>query len=473
MAWIGAQGFTTKDQREATHLLMTGGKIRIPADREPEFLERYAADLEAGRDLFFVEKRTPVFRFFADLDFLDDRPYSPDDVEPYVACIQRALRDIFGGATDLQAILCTAPPKEHVLEGRAHTKSGAHLVWPNLFVDQATALKVRAGLVHAIVRDLGERDRPHNSVREVLDACVYIGNGLRMIGSDKFSPCGTCKNRPEAKAGCAGCGGLGRYAERRPYRVERVYGADGSRDPAELAELQASALRRVVRTNLRAWAEATPASWPVWFGAVDASQFGARGAGKKGGGGRPAKPRGRPRNAEAAAAAADAPPPDSDFEPVDPNSTVAASVAAFVRRAFPFRPEVTEVRAAGEGRKRVYYVRTTSRYCENLRKRPPEHNSNGVYFVITVGGATQRCFCKCDTTEGRVSGRCAEFKSRVRPLDGRIYSILFPGAGPPPPKKVKKEAAGAGGPGAPPRAPSDRNEAILARVDKILGQIAP
>eukprot|EP00741_Cyanophora_paradoxa_P003201 tig00000681_g3110.t1 len=77
-------GFSVKDQKSATHLLMTGGKIRIPPEREDEFLARYAADVALGHgQLFFVEKRTPVFRLFADLDFLDDRPYDlATDVRP-------------------------------------------------------------------------------------------------------------------------------------------------------------------------------------------------------------------------------------------------------------------------------------------------------------------------------------------------------------------------------------------------------
>eukprot|EP00741_Cyanophora_paradoxa_P003184 tig00000681_g3093.t1 len=167
------------------------------------------------------------------------------------------------------------------------------------------------------------------------------------------------------------------------------------------------------------------------------------------------------------------------------------SIRNFIVNAFPGRPEITAAWANdGNGKKRSYTARSTSRWCENLTKQPPEHNNNNVYFVIGVSGARQLCYCRCDTTEGRREGKCSEFKSRPRLMDGGLYSLLFPGAGPPPAPKKKKQGDGGeqqgGGeqqqqaaprpPSPPPRnvAPgvSGRSLSAIKKVDRIL-QLLP
>jgi hypothetical protein len=59
--------------------------------------------------------------------------------------------------------------------------------------------------------------------------------------------------------------------------------------------------------------------------------------------------------------------------------------------------------------KSVFLVKSTSRYCENIKRN---HNSNHIKIVIDGEYMYQKCFCKCETTEGRRLGFCKDFSGR-------------------------------------------------------------
>jgi hypothetical protein len=58
----------------------------------------------------------------------------------------------------------------------------------------------------------------------------------------------------------------------------------------------------------------------------------------------------------------------------------------------------------------AYVISTTSRYCANLGRC---HRSNHVYFLASTRGIFQKCYCTCDTTEGRKHGKCESFCQRI------------------------------------------------------------
>jgi hypothetical protein len=57
-----------------------------------------------------------------------------------------------------------------------------------------------------------------------------------------------------------------------------------------------------------------------------------------------------------------------------------------------------------------------SRFCYNLSRGEREHRSNRVYLALDAHGIRQKCFCKCNTTEGRASGQpCQAFSHMLSP----------------------------------------------------------
>lgn len=80
-------------------------------------------------------------------------------------------------------------------------------------------------------------------------------------------------------------------------------------------------------------------------------------------------------------------------------------------------------RAASLGRDTIV-LKSTSRVCGNLGWKA--HNSNTVYFVVhRAGKITQRCYCRCDTTAGRLRGLCKDYASPEFPLPDYLATELF------------------------------------------------
>lgn len=71
-----------------------------------------------------------------------------------------------------------------------------------------------------------------------------------------------------------------------------------------------------------------------------------------------------------------------------------------------------------------YLVITDSRYCMNLGRN---HNSCGIYFLLTRDGIYQKCLCPCDNLVDRKHGYCRDYTSRLFPLkDDVLRQELFP-----------------------------------------------
>jgi hypothetical protein len=88
--------------------------------------------------------------------------------------------------------------------------------------------------------------------------------------------------------------------------------------------------------------------------------------------------------------------------------------------------------------KNQFLVSTTSKYCENLAR---EHGSNHVWFYVSGDLITQKCFCRCETLEGRADGFCKDFTGKRYALTGEIKRMLYPEPTKCPPivKKIKKK----------------------------------
>ena len=95
----------------------------------------------------------------------------------------------------------------------------------------------------------------------------------------------------------------------------------------------------------------------------------------------------------------------------------------FLSRTFPkIRPEPKITRIT-EANGSTVWATTDCNFCMNVMK---EHNNAGIYFQINKSGVCQRCFCKCDTVEGRLTGkRCSEYASQKFLLPPKLYKHFF------------------------------------------------
>lgn len=339
-----------------THLLLNGGKLFVPPWEEDEFLEKYSKWLEEGRKLHVVEQKTsPCFRFFMDIDFVSRCP-------PTVADLT-TLAEVIG----VSVAKCAVRSDFHVsisnkfalsLKGKEGFKRGLHLVF-DFPVNKGAALLIR----RHVIRDLREAFGK-DAWEEMVDASVYTGAGLRMIGSRKARRCG-CKD------GCRGC------AFTRFIACEPVYEPLGA---------YASTYDMVVANSIRT--NDTSSVYVVPYEEDDDEYADPICA--------------APVNGEVMVGTYD----------------LEAAVRALFPECFQGGERVTKVLKVAEG----YLVNASSRFCLNLGRN---HASNNVFFYVSRGGVSQKCFCRCLTTEGRKQGQCRGFSCRRGPLPQTLVLSRF------------------------------------------------
>lgn len=223
---------------QPTHLLMDGsGKLSVPDSHAGTFLNIYfTSAVVRGERLSVVERRTPIFRLFFDLDIRLPGDSDPSPIIRRISTViwdyvtreffvleSTATNDIDASTTHTgtsscsdynderdRMIVCTAPLKN---ESPDVIKAGCHLIFPYIYVNSPIALKCRdsildridrlytGGMSHStsaqsVTQCTCESDeptadatssiqRPVNSWRDLLDDSVYKGSGLRLVYSHK------------------------------------------------------------------------------------------------------------------------------------------------------------------------------------------------------------------------------------------------------------------------------------------------
>jgi hypothetical protein len=384
---LRTRGWFCGPEQSPTHLLLDGGKLRVPDDAAGEFLNAYATALvrDAGtsRRPCIVEVRTPAFRLFLDLDARssDAEFWTPSALGRLGAAIDATVRECFA-LGDAVTTICGAPAK--ALSDGLH-KVGLHVHLPDIVVTSSTALAFRARLLGRLAdgwADSGLAD----SWDKTVDAAVYTSSGLRMAWSGKGA------------------------SESRHYAPLGVYTAAGF-VAAEAFVPTVSAYREWVRrlsirspdgieTPLRPEMEATVAATTTERAAVSV------------------------RGVSMAAY-------DSD-------------ILKMLDDALP--PVFMGQRFSGiVATSTSFLLRSTARYCYNLNP-PRGHHNNNVYFVLTREGISQRCYCRCETIEGRRGVTCRDFESDTWKVPQAAIDAFFGAAPPvlPPPLPSKRSCVDIG-----------------------------
>ena len=350
-----------------THLLLTGGKLGVPESDAGAFLNAYALAVVRGERPCVVEIRTSLFGYFVDLDIRVRGEY-PGDAALQALCA--AVAGAAGAAFETvppRAVACRAALKT---ESDGSIKVGVHLHWPGTVVSARTALAVRgvilASLKSAAASLTGFEDQPWDSV---VDAAVYKGSGLRMAWSGKYA------------------------GDDRVYAPWLEYDAP-SREWAACEEARGvAAIRGWVGTlsvRVSAVTSATPLG-PALAAALETTA-------------------------------------DSDAV-LETTAVQTASLGPYAS-VLPLLDAVLPLEFVGQRfvgllttDRGGFVLRSTSRYCLNLGRA---HRSNNVYFVLTRAGISQRCYCRCETTDGRRSGLCRKFVSETWSVPPRVFDAFFP-----------------------------------------------
>ena len=433
----------TRDaSKPETHVSLAGGaaaRLSIPPDAHETWLKVYAAELMLnGHSLYIAERRTPVFRMHFDLDFEQPDPVPLQTLNALARLCTKVFRGFFGGthASDRRwccAVLMASPKRKASADPSQPpiVKSGCHLIWPWLYVNQVNALQLRANVVDMLCRTWPDRGTAHNATNawdDVVDRTVLTSNGIRMMGSDKASKCKSCCKSLTARATCAMCDGRGILVENRAYKVAMVLDADGEPDNRLMRQWGQSLLTCVQSTCVRTYGTLPSPGWSIPPHAVtDAFVVAARKKmklnAKRGGGevGSVTKPSGNGGGVGASAALL------TGVVTLEPTSRIVKALHAFLtQRTNPQWVGLRLVRVnyhseADPGFFVVFVDGPGSSYCTHVGRA---HGSSQIYFRITREGVYQKCFSP-KTTNSSNATTCRAYTSDAIPLTSWLKEAMF------------------------------------------------
>lgn len=414
--------FGAKRGRADTHFLLDGGKLSV--GDEDAFMRHYAECICRGERAYVVALKTaPVFALFFDIDA---HLQCECDVQWHVniaKIVRNAVIDMLGesigdgGEADALVTLADAP-KTVRKNGADCVKCGAHIHFPGIHVTTECARAIRVGVVQKLQNVYGRRPWRQGPTdwNEDVDEVVYGRNGLRMLYSRKME-------LVEKRNVDAGRAYVPAFYVRDNYRIEYVVDGGAQRD---VDVVQGFVKLTNIRSSLAGPTHKINEVKPSWL-EMPAGLATAR----PDGGGRGAR---RSKRA-------------GTLSSMDLNEGVEVVEASLCNKSSCSREETGTVQRwlRNLARKQIIPVeyractvlsafffdgedgtpssqmiaRLDSQFCANIAR---EHCTNRVYVHINLVRrvAHIRCYCRCDTREGRLkrnasgeSMKCSEFRSEV------------------------------------------------------------
>lgn len=382
--WCSEKGFL--GGTPVTHVLMDGGVLSVPFDRLDEFYGGCIQCVKAGEKIYVVEQKTDVYNFFMDVDYKADEALELEDVKALAVdiCFKVAALGL-----PKRCLISVASPKRK--DGQI--KTGVHFNWPDLKVNQEGAISIMYHVISSL-----------NTVRsgdwsKYIDKSVYgdleggtKGSGFRMPWSHKMGKHGECHGH-----GCMVCNNLGKLIEGE-YLPVYLYTEGGELDKYPYAVTMEGLHMSTIRSD-----GGEPMEVPKFAGVVR-----------------------KPKKEGTFTA--------SQMKDEVCNIDLYGYLETFIRKYMDGQANARVKRIFRN--KNGYMVDTTSKYCENLGR---SHHSNHVWFMISKDGTIrQKCFCRCETMDGRKYGFCKDFDGRSHFLNKTICDILYPDGAKPKPKRVLK-----------------------------------
>jgi Herpesviridae UL52/UL70 DNA primase len=141
-----------------THISMDGRPGPVVSNVD-QFHSQYIDQVKSGTKLYLVEMKTPLFRFFMDIDYISNVALTHAEIKDMATRINRVIPG--------PCLVAISGPRE-----TAHgIKSGVHIHFPDLIVTRNKALRLKSLVPSDIV--------------DFIDESVYKGSGLRMLWSYK------------------------------------------------------------------------------------------------------------------------------------------------------------------------------------------------------------------------------------------------------------------------------------------------
>ncbi len=448
-SWQGVKPYV-----DWTHNLMHGEYgggfvLDSTVEMERKFLHAYAIDMRYGSTHYIIERKTPFFKFHADFDIKRHVPLDDSSILMYMKQFYECVRKFYPSTTALSRfdmVVCTS-----ITTG----KSGIHVIFPNLIVNQNQAIDIRNYFVSFMIATHGDMVGLSNSWEDIVDISVYEANGLRMVGSHKAINCDKCQGqKPKKRAHsssprrnmCMTCGGRGKLDSGKTYKPW-FYIREGAPHTAWTSAVRSGVWCTISEGSLRRAVielcsircpSVNETSSDFCIADEDMEKW--------------TKTRGK-----TTANMRSSSPNDRIFKQIQTDQGTYRMTAEDAKgmdkwRNKQFIPQQHEIYQSTQSfissknfhkewrnliihnmftnASKTFYVINVrgegQRWCLNNRKG--SHKSNNIYFYIDrkTSKLTQRCYCSCQTTENRKRGKCEDFVSEPIPIVSTLERLLFP-----------------------------------------------
>lgn len=359
-----------------THLLLDGGRVKIEDNLIDKFYKLYAECLINKTPIHIVEHKTKIFKFFIDLDFINDVEMTTGELTNIINIIQEAVFYMY--EQNNHVIVCTTDLKNIMKDSIKYFKQGIHLYWPTIFVNTENAILIRKLIIHKLKSILGERNTI-NTWDDVVDLSVYKNNGIRMVGSSKCS-----YDRSNGKTVF--------IDDKRIYMPTLILDSYKNILDNKLKELLEDKYKMVVETSIRLVDKeiTTIQKYPESLKEEECEEC-----------------------------------DDSEQIPTI-SKRVSSTTLLYQEIVRFFRIHVANY-SADDIKKilnfddKVYIILTKSKYCQNIGRA---HNSCQIYFKLSKDGLCQKCHCICNTMVGRKYGYCKDYSSEYIKCSDHLLKFL-------------------------------------------------
>lgn len=388
----------TDEDEKPSHLSLNGYTLYVKKENISIFNKKYSESLQNGDKMYIVECRKSIFKLFFDLDFLltqdqyslltEKSQYDTEDVFlEFINIINDVIYEYYDRyydcivtTADIKKVkkICKNNDNPENFNSEELIKKGYHLHFPDICIDKNYALEIRKTCLTRLSK---YKDVFYNSVADIVDEHVFVTSGLRLTGSNKGHYISQTKEFID---------------EGRPYKL--LYILTNTEINEELfKELKNNMEELVNKTSIITSQEyitniKNNPNLDCEETEYDSSVNNLNNSGNSGSWKRLQK---------------------DDVRHIEIlrffNIYVKDYTIKDIKRIFYSENEC------------IYILCSQSKYCTNIGRN---HNSEHIYFKLNKDGICQRCFCRCDTLDGRKHGYCKDYKSDIIPCTPQLKKIL-------------------------------------------------
>ena len=382
-------------EEKPSHLLLNGYVLYVKKENLELFNKKYTETLINKDYLYIVECRRKIFKLFFDLDFL-----IKDEEELQLHLQSNIFMDIIQIINDIifdfygkyyTCIITTAdikkvekpckneeyPDKINKVE---YIKKGFHLHFPDIDTNKQYALEIRKACITKLSETF--KNKFSNSLNDILDEHVFTTSGLRLTGSRKGHFISQTKEFVD---------------EGRPYKLFNVL-TDNVVTEEIYKELNDDMYLLIKKTSI-----ITDASFITNI--VN----------------NPNLDHNLDSNYENCENCEDSNEESSTWNRLAKDDIKYIEILRFFNTYVKDYSIKDIKRIFYSNNQNIYMLFSQSKLCSNMGRA---HNSEHIYFKLNKDGICQKCFCRCDTMDGRKYGYCKDYSSTLIPCTPHLIKLL-------------------------------------------------